>query len=263
VTARRAAPGLVPALLLALLSAGPAPARSETVRVFAAASLTEAFADIAAEYRRHHPGDIVELNFGGSQLLRTQIEQGAPADLFVSADEAHMAALADAGLLRGDAAVCARNRLVIVVPAGRPRIRRLADLAQPGVRVVVANANVPVGRYTSLVLDRMTRAGLFGDDFRSRVTANVVSQETSVRGVLAKVALDEADAGFVYATDAAAAAGKVAVLDIPDRMNAVAEYPIAVLAGSRVPDAAARVLEFVLGETGQALLAKRGFQPGR
>jgi molybdate transport system substrate-binding protein len=254
---RAALIGLVALLLLA----GTATARADVIRVFAAASLKEAFEDIAAEYRRRHPGDDVELHFGGSQLLRTQIEQGAPADVFVSADRVHMEALAAARHLQGSAEVCARNRLVVIVPAEKARVSRLADLARPGIRVVMANPNVPVGRYTNQLLGRMSRAGLFGEDFQAWVTFNVVSQETSVRGVLAKVAIGEADAGFVYTTDAATAAGKVAVLDIPDLVNVVAEYPIAVLAGARSPATAARFARFVLDDAGQALLVQHGFQP--
>jgi molybdate transport system substrate-binding protein len=248
-------------LLALILLLGPASARADVVRVFAAASLQEAFEDIAAEYRRRHPTDDVELHFGGSQLLRTQIEQGAPADVFVSADRAHMDALVAARHVGDSTAVCARNRLVVVVPADGARVRRLADLARPGLRLVVANPNVPVGRYTIQVLGNMTRSGLFGADFQARVTANIVSQETNVRAVLAKVRLGEADAGIVYVTDAAGAGRKVATLDIPDEMNVLAEYPIGVVTGGRSPDAATRFVRFVRSEPGQALLAKRGFLP--
>jgi molybdate transport system substrate-binding protein len=252
---------LLTGLLALILLLGPASARADVVRVFAAASLQEAFEDIASEYRRRHPTDDVELHFGGSQLLRTQIEQGAPADVFVSADRVQMDALV-AGRHVGDStAVCARNRLVVVVPADGARAGRLADLARPGLRLVVAHPNVPVGRYTTRLLEMMGRSGLFGADFPARVTANIVSQETNVRAVLAKVSLGEADAGFVYSTDAAGAVRKVAALDIPDGMNVVAEYPIAVVAGTRSPAAAARFVQFVLDEPGQALLAKRGFLP--
>lgn len=235
-------------------------AAAETVRVFAAASLTEAFNDMAVLFRQQHPGDDVEFNFAGSQVLRVQIEEGASADVFASADHVPMDALHAKGLVAPDA-VFAKNRLVVVTPRENPIVRRLVDLSRPGVRVVIADANVPVGRYTAQVLGKMNRAGLYGDDFQSRVMANVVSQETNVRAVLAKVSLDEVDAGIVYATDAMTATAKTMVLQIPDRMNVVAEYPIAVVSSTKLEELAAHFIALVVGEEGQAILAKRGFQP--
>jgi molybdate transport system substrate-binding protein len=249
----------VAAALLLLLFAG---VRAETIRVFAASSLTESFEDIGDLFRTENPGDEVELHFAGSQLLRVQIEEGADADVFASADRVHMDAVKGKGLAETDV-VFARNRLVVVTPHDDPRVRRLVDLARPGVRVVLADANVPVGRYTTQVLAKMNRAGLFGDDFQRRVTANVVSQETNVRAVLAKVSLDEVDAGFVYATDARTVAENVITLDIPERMNVVAEYPLAVLAKSDAKEQAARFVALVLGPGGAAVLAKHGFEPVR
>ncbi|HEX7880733.1 MAG TPA: molybdate ABC transporter substrate-binding protein [Candidatus Eisenbacteria bacterium] len=238
------------------------PAAAETLKIFAAASLTEAFNDIGALYKEQNPGAEIEFNFAGSQVLRTQIEEGAPADVFVSADHVHMQAL-QATHLAGDDQVIATNRLVVVTPMEKARVKRLADLARPGVTVVIANANVPVGRYTMQALARMNMAGLYGDDFQRRFTANVVSQESNVRGVLAKVSLDEADAGVVYLTDARAAAEKVRLIDIPERMNVVAEYPIAVVSASGAKEAAARFIALVQSEAGQAILAARGFLPAR
>ncbi|MFN0149429.1 MAG: molybdate ABC transporter substrate-binding protein [bacterium] len=237
-------------------------ASAETVRVFAAASLTEAFRDIAALYREQNPGDDVEFNFAGSQVLRTQIEQGAPADVFSPADRVHMDALTTKNLA-ASGAIFARNRLVVVTPRVTPKVRQLGDLARPGVRVVLADANVPVGRYTTQALGKMNRAGLFGDDFETRVVANVVSRETNVRAVLAKVSLDEVDAGVAYATDAQTAADKVHILEIPEIMNVVAEYPIAVVAKRAAAAGGARFVALVLSEPGQAILAKRGFAPPR
>jgi molybdate transport system substrate-binding protein len=232
-------------------------ASAETVRVFAAASLTDAFRDVAALFEEQHAGDRVELNFAGSQVLRTQIEQGAPADVFASADLVHAEALRAAGLL-DLFAVFARNRLVVVVPAGGARVSRLQDVARPGIKVLVAGPTVPVGRYTTQVLAKLAAAGLYGDDFQSRVQANVVSQETNVRVVLSKVTLGEADAGFVYVTDAAAAAQKVLTIDIPERYNVVSEYPIGLVTRNTTKQARAFV-DLVLGQEGQAILRKFGF----
>jgi len=244
------------ALLLAVACAPVS--RGETLRVSAAASLTESFREIARIFERAHPGDSVELNFAGSQVLRTQIEQGASVDVFASADLVHADALRKTGLL-GRYEVFARNRLVVVAPATQARVRRLQDLARPGTKVVVAGSSVPVGRYTTQVVSKLGAAGLFGDDFPARLQANIVSQETNVRAVLSKVALGEADAGFVYATDAAAS-DNVAVIDVPARYNVIAEYPIGVLGRSAVPERARAFVALVSGEEGQAVLRRFGFQ---
>jgi len=243
----------------ALLGAAQATS-AETVRVFAAASLTDALQEIAKTFEKDHPGDSVELNFAGSQVLRTQIEQGAPADVFASADLVHADALKNGGQL-GAYQVFARNRLVVVVPGHDAKIGRLQDLARPGMKIVVAGATVPVGRYTTQVMSKMAAAGIFGDDFQTRVQANVASQETNVRAVLAKVVLGEADAGFVYATDAATVPEKARMLDIPERCNVVAEYPIGVVSKSAAPEKAKAFVALVLGQGGQAILRKYGFAP--
>jgi molybdate transport system substrate-binding protein len=229
---------------------------SVTLHVFAAASLTDAFREIAAAYEKAHPGVRVELNFAGSQMLRTQIEQGAPADVFASADVVHAEALGRAGLL-GPRRLFARNALVVVVPAAGGKVGRLADLAGPGVKIVIAGPSVPAGRYTSEVLARL------GADpaFAARLQANVVSHETNVRAVLSKVVLGEADAGFVYATDAAAAKGKVRILEIPPRDNVTSEYPIAAVSRSAAPGPAQHFIALVMGAEGQAILRKHGFAP--
>jgi molybdate transport system substrate-binding protein len=245
-----------PPFALAPSPAAPSPAAPGTVRVLAAASLTEAFGEIAAAFEADRPGTRVELSFAGSQMLRTQIEQGASADVFASADHEHADALVRAGLL-GPVRVFARNRLVVVTPAEGARVLSLADLARPGTRVVLAGPSVPAGRYAVAALRRLDAEGGLGAGFGARVRANVVSEETSVRATLSKVALGEADAGFVYATDASSAPGKIRVLDLP--VDVVAEYPIGVLAGARSPAAAAFV-DLVLGERGQAILRRHGFR---
>ena len=239
-------------------SACAVPARAETVRVSAASSLAEAFAEIARAFEKANPGASVELNLGGSQRLRTQIEHGAPVDVFASADAVHAEALQRAGLL-GPTQVFARNRLAVAVPA-RGAVTRLHDLARPGTRVVVASPAVPVGRYTAQALAKLGASGLYGDGFPSRVQANVVSEEANVRAVLAKIALGEADAGVVYATDVAAAGGKVRAIEIPDRHNVIAEYPIGLVTRAGAPQRAARAfVALVLGGEGQAALRRHGF----
>jgi molybdate transport system substrate-binding protein len=241
---------LVPACLAV------APASAETVRVLAASSLTEAFGEIAADFEAAHPGTKVELGFAGSQVLRTQVEQGAPADVFASADLEQAEALVRAGLL-GPTRVFARNALVVVVPASAAKVASLAGLGRPGIRVVLAGPAVPAGRYAAEALRRLDQSGSLGDGFATRVRANVVSEETNVRAVLSKVVLGEADAGLVYVTDAAGAGDKVRVLELP--VSVVAEYPIGILRGARALAAAAFV-DLVLGERGQAILRRHGFR---
>jgi molybdate transport system substrate-binding protein len=226
--------------------------------VSAAASLTSAFPEIAQAYEAAHPDHRVELNFAGSQVLRTQIEQGAPVDVFASADLTHAEALKVAGLVAAYE-VFARNRLVVVVPARDAKVRQLEDLARSGIKVVVAGAAVPAGRYTTEVLAKLSAPPLFGDDFQTRVRRNVVSEETNVRAVLSKVVLGEADAGFVYSTDAAGAGGKVGIVEIPARENAVAEYAISVVSGSQAVASARSFVAFVVGREGQAILRRHGF----
>jgi molybdate transport system substrate-binding protein len=231
-----------------------------TLRVFAAASLADAFQEIAAGYEKAHPGVRVELNFAGSQVLRTQIEQGAPADVFASADEVQAEAPARAGLL-GARRIFARNRLVVAAPSPAGKVGGLADLARPGARIVVAGPSVPAGRYTTEALAKLGAHGGLGAGFAELVQANVVSHEANVRAVLSKVVLGEADAGFVYATDAATAAGQLRVIEIPSCCNVTAAYPIAVLRHAAAPREAQAFVERVSGPEGQAILRKHGFAP--
>lgn len=255
---RNLAPVLALITLVAPAVRTPA-AAGHTVRVFAAASLTEAFREIGAVYTRAHPGDRVEFNFAGSQVLRTQIEQGAPADVFASADVPQMDPLRRARLVEAPR-FFAHNRLVAITPAKGRKVLRLQDLAVPGVKIVVAGPAVPVGLYTAQSLAKMARSGRFGARFQQRVQANVVSDETNVREVLAKVELGEADAGFVYTTDAATARGRVRLIAIPRAFNVIAAYPIAVVSDSRLKAQAAAFVALVLGPQGRAILRKHGFQ---
>ena len=239
-----------------------------TLRVLAAASLTEAFTELGAVFQREHPGVKVEFSFGGSQTLRTQLEQGLQADVFASADPRQMELAVAAGLVAGPPASFASNRLVVIVPSASPpgavRVQRLSDLAQPGVKVVLALPEVPAGGYARTALAKMASAGGdFGPDYATRVLANVVSQETSVRQVAQKVALGEADAGIVYQTDARSpdVAGRVEVIDIPEVMNVTAIYPIAALRGSAQPQLAQGFARLVLSPQGRGTLAQHGFGP--
>lgn len=246
-------------LALALLAASRAPAAADDeVVVFAAASLREAFAAIAGRFEKQHPGTRVVLNLAGSQDLAAQIDHGAVADVFASADAATMDRLAAAQLV-GPVQVFARNAAVLVVARDAAAdIRSLEDLPRAS-RIVLGVPEVPIGRYARQVLDRA--AGRYGADFRRRVERRVMSNELNVRQALAKVKLGEADAAIVYRTDAATAADRVSIVAIPDEVNAVADYPIAVLTGAPHRSLAEQWLSAVLAAEGQRALADLGFLP--
>lgn len=257
--------------LMALLAAGcalpaapaasPSPARPAELTVFAAASLTEAFEQIGAEFESANPGVRVVFNFAGSQQLAQQIAQGAPADVFASANQAQMDAAVASGRIATDSVrVFAQNRLVVVTPEEAVGVITLADLAAPGVKVVLAAEAVPVGRYSLEFLDRASQDPALGADFRSRVEANVVSYEENVRAVLAKVALGEADAGIVYASDAVAnPSSQVRQIAIPDRLNVLAAYPVAPLKDSASPELALAFVRALESEQARRTLAAYGF----
>jgi molybdate transport system substrate-binding protein len=229
--------------------------------VFTAASLTDAFKEIAAQIERANPGTKLTFNFAGSPTLRTQLAQGARADVFASADEPNMYGAQRDGTISGEPQIFARNLLVVVVPANNPAgINTPQDLAKPKLKLVLTNKDVPVGNYARQALDKMSRDPAFGKDFPTRVLANLVSEETNVKQVASKVQLGEADAGIVYSTDVTPAIGSaVRVIQIPPEFNAVAKYPIAAVKGARNELGARAFIEYVLSPAGQAILARYGF----
>ena len=233
---------------------------SGSLTVFAAASLTDAFTEIGNRLTAENPGLRISFNFAGSQALVTQLQQGARADVFASADLKQMTAAQGANLIDGNPIVFTHNRLTIIVPASNPGgINAPVDLARPGLKLVIANKDVPAGRYTRQSLDLMSADPAFGADFRARVEANVVSEENNVKQVVTKVQLGEADAGIVYASDVTAAVqGDVATIGIPDSMNVIAEYPIARVAGGNAALGQA-FIDAVLSAAGQQTLQAHGF----
>ncbi len=262
------AAGLVAALVLAGCGASASPTGNSndpvTLNVFAAASLTEAFGEIGTTFHAAHPGVTVSYNFGGSDTLATQIAQGAPADVFASANAAQMDVVVKGGGVDGASVrTFAHNRLVVIYPAANPAgIATLQDLAKKGVKIDLAASTVPAGKYA---LDFLTKAGAdpaFGPSYKAEVLQNVVSYETDVRLVLTKVSLGEADAGIVYTTDAATKAGAVGTLAIPDALNSIAVYPIAPVKSSAHASLAAQFVAYVASAEGQGALAQHGFLPG-
>lgn len=214
---------------------------AQGARVLAAASLTEVFQEIDPSAR---------FSFAGSDELARQIREGAPADVYASANAKYPDELFAEGFVE-EPEVFASNRLVVIVPRGNPAgIESVEDVAEPGVELLVAAEGVPAGDYTRVVLADL---GL------ERALDNVVSNEDDVRGVAGKVALGEADAGFVYLTDAAPVEDDVAVVELPEGAQPPIEYEIAVVAGSENAEAARAFVERVLGPEGRAALERAGF----
>lgn len=216
--------------------------------VFAAASLTEAFGELATGFRTTGGGVAVELNLAGSPSLRTQILNGAPADVFASADPSTMTELVGAGAA-DDPVDFAANRLQIAVPPGNPAgVRGLADFADPRLLLGLCAEEVPCG---TLARNALASAA---------VTPSIDTDEPDVRSLLTKVQAGELDAGIVYRSDVLAAAGTVEGIDVPPEVNATATYPIAVLTEAANPDAADLFKAYVLSREGQAVLASHGFE---
>jgi molybdate transport system substrate-binding protein len=229
-----------------------------TLLVSAAASLTEAMTEVAEAFQAENSLVTVELNFGASSALATQIvEGGAPVDVFASANEAQMQRVADAGDVR-ESHVFAHNELVVVVPPGST-LDTFESIAESGVRLVLAAPDVPIGAYARAVIAAVGTSGRFGTDFEAAVLGNVVSEEANVRQVLTKVELGEADAGIVYSTDAIVSGDLVRAIPVPTEFAPLAVYPIAVVEGSEHPETARAFVDFVLSSKGQAILQSFGF----
>lgn len=216
--------------------------------VFAASSLTEAFIEIGEAFSLEHPDASVTFNFAGSGELVTQIVEGAPADVFVSADDANMTKLADADLVAESPVVIARNTFEIIVEPGNPKgITGVADLADPGMIVVLCADTVPCGKGAAMILDD------------AAVEVAPKSLEDKVKGVVTKVVSGEADAGIVYVTDVNAAGEDAEGVEIPADVNVVSNYPMVVVDDAPNSSMAQAFVDFVAGPTGQAILAEYGF----
>lgn len=240
-------------------TAAPKP-EPRSLTVFAAASLTDAFAEIGAAFDAANPGVTTTFNFAGSQALRTQIEEGAPVDVFASASGKEMDTLVTGAFVGADTVqVLLTNKLVVILPTDNPAaLEKLEDLASPGIKIVLAAEEVPVGKYARQALDLMDAA--FGAGYKDQVLANVVSNEDNVKQVVAKVQLGEADAGIVYVSDMVASP-ELKSIEIPADLNVIAKYPIGPLVKSENAELAAKFVEYVLSADGQAVLARWGFLP--
>jgi molybdate transport system substrate-binding protein len=248
----------------AVPSATTPAAADRKLTVFAAASLTDAFNEIGDGFKQQHPGVMFEVNYAGSQQLRMQLEQGAVADVFASANTKEMNNAIQAGLvISGSQQTFVYNRLAVIVPKDNPgEVKELQNLNRLGLKIVLAAPSVPVGGYALTSLDKMNAD--FGATFSQTVLSNVVSLEDNVKQVVAKIQLGEADAGIVYSSDVTpGAAEKVIKIDIPDKYNVLATYPLAVLKVGPQADLAAKFVDYVLSAEGQAILAKWGFIPAQ
>lgn len=244
---------------IALLTAcTPASAQRPALVVFAAASLTDVLATLEPAYEAAHDVDLV-VSFDASSALRAQIEAGAPASLFLSADEANARTLADAGLTDGDLVAFTRNALTIAVSASSD-VETWADLATDGVRIIAAGEEVPIQRYAEVAINNL---GVLPDaptGYAAAVRANIVSREDNVRAILAKIQLGEGDAGFVYATDARGA-DDVRTVPIPDAATVAATYAGVVIAESDAATEARELLTWLTQDEAQAAFADAGFVP--
>ena len=240
------------------------PAEHKALNIFAAASLTDAFGEIGMLFESDHPGVTAVFNFAGSQQLAQQINEGAPADVFASANKKQMDVVIEAGgISSGTVQNFVKNRLVVIYPKDNPAgLGELQNLAKPNLKMVLAAKEVPVGQYSLDFLDKAAADSMFGKTFKEDVLKNVVSYEDNVKAVLTKVALGEADAGIVYTSDISGQdADKVARIDIPDALNVIAVYPIAPLKDSQNPELSQAFIDLVLSQKGQDILAKYNFIP--
>lgn len=237
---------------------------SQSLTVFAAASLTEAFTELGKQFEAQNAGTKVIFNFAGSQQLAQQLAQGAPADVFASANQEQMEAASQSGrIAAGSTSPLVGNSLVVIFAQPNPgSIRQIQDLSASGVKIVLADKNVPAGQYALEFLDKASQNADFGSDFKDAVLKNVVSFEENVRAVLTKVLLGEADAGIVYTTDIGQPAEPgIGILEIPPELNVSALYHIAPVQDSQQASLARAFVDFLLTPESQDLLARYGFQP--
>jgi molybdate transport system substrate-binding protein len=251
--AASAAPGTASS---AARSAAPA-----ELTIYGAASLKGVLDKVKAAYEAANPGTALTISSDSSATLETQIEQGAPADVFLSADTTNPKKLVDKGLAGGAAVTFAGNKLTIIVPIANPAgIKTPADLAKTGIKVIAAGDEVPITKYATQLVANLARESGYPADFGAKYTANIASREDNVKAVVAKIELGEGDAGIVYVTDAKAST-KVALVDVPDTVNVAATYSGIVVKASKNAAAAQAFLTWFAGPDGQGILGTFGFLP--
>ena len=255
-----AIPFVAVALIAAACSTGSAPSSTD-LTIFGAASLKGALEKAKPAYEASHPGITLTLSTDSSAVLEAQIEQGAPADVFLSADASNPRKLVDGEYASGDAVDFAGNELTIIVPVDNPAgVTSAADLARSGLKVIAAGDGVPITTYAGQLVDNLAAEPGFPPGFAAAYAANIVSKEDNVKAVVAKIELGEGDAGIVYVTDAAASS-KVTTIDVPDAANVRATYAGVVVKASPNQEAAKAFLDWFAGPDGRAILASFGFLP--
>ena len=236
-------------------------AEAVELTVYGAASLKSALDRAKSVYEAATPGTTLTISTDASSALETKIEQGAPVDVFLSADQANPKKLVEAGLADGAPVTFAGNKLIIVVPADNTAgITTPADLAKPGTKIIAAGDEVPISKYTRMLVTNLGKVAGYPTDFEAAYTANVASKEDNVKALIAKIELGEGDAGIVYVTDAKAST-KIKTVDVPESANVPATYDGVVVKGSANQDAAKAFLDWLASPDGQAILAKFGFLP--
>ena len=240
----------------------PAPSTAPAaLTIYGAASLKGALDKVKAAYETANPGTTLTISTDSSATLETQIEQGAPADVFLSADTTNPKKLVDKGLAAGAAVTFAGNKLTIIVPTANPAgIKTPADLARSGVKVIAAGDAVPITKYATQLVGNLAKETGYPANFVAAYTANIASKEDNVKAVVAKIELGEGDAGIVYVTDAKASI-KVTAVDVPATANVPATYAGVVVKASRNAAAAQAFLAWFAGADGQAILSTFGFLP--
>ena len=249
------------ALAAALSGCGASGQENRTVTVLAASSLTDAFGEMEEVFEERYPGVEVRISYASSSALLTQLRQGAPADVYASADPQKMQRAREDGLVAAPGTF-ARNREEVLVPESNPAdIQSFRDLADSGVDLVLAQEGVPAAEYADEILRRAADDEGYGPEFRESVLENVVSREPDVRAAVNRVVLGEADAAFAYASDVTPGVrDEVEVVEVPAHLNVTAEYPVAVTQGSENEELAREWVELVQGERGQEIMRKWGFE---
>ncbi|MBA2345943.1 MAG: molybdate ABC transporter substrate-binding protein [Rubrobacter sp.] len=242
-------------------SGGGGGQKGGTLTVFAASSLTDAFGELGKTFEKQNPGVEVRQSFESSSTLLTQIQQGAPADVFASASEDEMNSAMKDGLVAGKPRIFVKNREVVMAPKDNPaNIQSMRDVAKPGVKLVLAEDGVPAADYALEILDKAN--GEYGSGFKKDVLSNVVSRESDVRASVNRVVVGDADATFGYASDYTPdVRDRVKVIPIPENLNIVATYPVAALKEADDPDLAQKWVDLVTSAEGQRVLKKWGFEP--
>lgn len=240
----------------------PASTAAGSLTIYAASSLTAAFTEMKTAYQTANPGVTLTLSFGASSTLETQIEQGAPADVFASADTSNPQKLVGKSLAAGAITTFAGNLLTVIVPPANPAgIKTPADLARTGLKFVAAGDTVPITKYANMLLANLAKQPSYPAGFVAAVSANIVSKEDNVAAVVSKIELAEGDAAIVYVTDASTAGSKVTTITVPTAANVPATYGAVAVKASSNAAAAAAFISWLVSPGGQAILAKYGFLP--